>query len=401
MFDIKKQLRWSKVKVGLVITLALLALLLAVFFAGNIQNLFLKKLEIKAQIQDVNGLRKGSPVWIFGTEIGLVKNIHLHPEHGTIVTLAVYRDALPFVRKDSLATVLSMGLLVDKYIELSAGSPRADAIQPGDTIKGTTQTELRDVMETSSRAIQKMTEFIEKMDHLVSKVEKGEGTLAKLLTDPALYDHLEKTTRNLSLTIGEIRESRGTLNRLIEDPTLYHKMTAAASVLEEFGSRLKTGEGTLRKIIEDPSLYDKAVGVVSGLEKFSSKLNEGDGTLKRMIEDPSLYEKMTAAVTGLEDFSKELRERQGTLRKLLEDPELYENLNKGSKHLASIASRVDQGEGTAGALIRDDQLARELKETFGKVRELTGELDGLAVEMKNLLKDIKDHPKKYFKFSIF
>jgi hypothetical protein len=62
---------------------------------------------------------------------------------------------------------------------------------------------------------------------------------------------------------------------------------------------------------------------------------------------------------------------------------------------------VDKGEGTAGALIGDDEMAKELKETFAKLKELTVEIDGLAVEMKNLFKDIKEHPKKYFKFSLF
>jgi ABC-type transporter Mla subunit MlaD len=56
MFDTKKQLQWSKLKVGLVITVALLTLLITIFFAGNIEDLFLKKVELKAQIQDVKGL---------------------------------------------------------------------------------------------------------------------------------------------------------------------------------------------------------------------------------------------------------------------------------------------------------------------------------------------------------
>ena len=40
MYDYRKQLAWSKLKVGIVITGALIILLFAVLFAGNIQNLF-------------------------------------------------------------------------------------------------------------------------------------------------------------------------------------------------------------------------------------------------------------------------------------------------------------------------------------------------------------------------
>jgi phospholipid/cholesterol/gamma-HCH transport system substrate-binding protein len=49
--------------------------------------------------------------------------------------------------------------------------------------------------------------------------------------------------------------------------------------------------------------------------------------------------------------------------------------------------RIDSGEGTAGALIRDEKLAQELKDTIRELKELTA--------------DIKENPKKYFKFSVF
>ena len=146
MFDTKKELRWSKLKVGLVITIAFLVLCLAVFFAGNIQSLLSKKTELRIQFRDVVGLRKGAPVWILGLEEGSVKDITLDPVRGVIVTIAVNKNALQFVRQDSLATILTMGLLGDKYIGLSTGSPQAQPIRPGEMIKGSSEMGLREVM---------------------------------------------------------------------------------------------------------------------------------------------------------------------------------------------------------------------------------------------------------------
>ncbi len=146
MFDAKRQLKWSQIKVGLVITIAFLILLLSVFFAGNIQNIFLKKAELKIQFRDVVGLRKGAPVWILGLEEGSVKDITLDPTYGVIVMIAVNKNALQYVRKDSRATILTMGLLGDKYIELSTGSPQAEPIRPGEMIKGSSEMGLREVM---------------------------------------------------------------------------------------------------------------------------------------------------------------------------------------------------------------------------------------------------------------
>lgn len=326
MFDTKKQLRWSKLKVGLVITLALLIMIVAIFFAGGIKEMFSPRIELKAQFMDAKGLRRGAPVWIFGMEVGSAKNINLDPVHGAIVTISVDKSVQKFIKRDAQANVLTMGLLGDKYIELSTGSSLAEPIHPGEMIKGGTQIEFSDIMVTAAVAIGKMGEFITKLDNLVVKMEKSEGTVAKFLKDPAIYDNLNQTTKKLSLLLEDIKNSQGTMKMLMDDPSLYNRMLSAASSIEE----------------------------------FSRKLNEGSGTLKRLVEDP----------------------------------ELYENLKRGSAQLSSILEGIDKGKGVAGALIRDEELTKELSEALLEFKKLSAELEALV-------KDVKEHPKKYLKFSIF
>jgi len=378
MADVKKKLRWSQLKVGLVITLSLFILLIAIFFAGGIENLFSPTVKLRVQFRDVKGLRKGAPVWIYGTEVGSVKEINLDPVYGTLVTLAVNRGAMGFIKKDSEASILTMGLLGDKYVELNTGSPLAEPIRPSEMIKGTTQIEFTDIVETSALTIQRVSELTAKLDHLVTGIETGQGTVAKFLADPAVYDNLKNATNTLSKTLDDFKNSRGTLKMLIEDPSIYNRILAATSSIEEFGNTLNKGSGTLKKLVEDPSLYDALLATASEMETFSKRLN-----------------------TELDAFSTKLKEEKGTLQKLVENPELYDNLNTGSKYLASILSRVDQGQGTVGALVHDDELARELKDAITKLKTLAVEMDGLSVELKALTKDIRENPKKYFKFSIF
>jgi phospholipid/cholesterol/gamma-HCH transport system substrate-binding protein len=326
MFDAKKELRWSKLKVGLVITVAIFLLLVGVFFAGNIREMFFAKIELKAEFQDVRGLRRGAPVWIFGTEVGTVKEIHLAPVHGAIVTISVNKDILPFLKKDSQASILTMGLLGDKYIELNGGSAQAGPLQPGETIKGSAQVQFSNIMETVSAAIGKIGDFVNKLDNLVTEIEEEQGTVSKLFKDPALYDNLKNATQTLSLLMENIKNSQGTLKRLVEDP----------------------------------SLYNKALASVSNLEEFSKKLNESSGTLKKVIENP----------------------------------ELYNNLDKASSKLNSILEGIEKGKGPAGALVKDEELVTEVK-------NLLVEFKKLSVEIEALAKDIKENPKKYFKFSVF
>jgi phospholipid/cholesterol/gamma-HCH transport system substrate-binding protein len=89
----------------------------------------------------------------------------------------------------------------------------------------------------------------------------------------------------------------------------------------------------------------------------------------------------------MEEFGKKMNNPSGTFAKLMEDPQLYDNLSRASQRLSVIMERIDKGEGAAGMLMNDEETAQDLKETIKTLRELTG--------------DVKEHPYKYFKFSLF
>lgn len=326
MFDIKKQLMWSKLRVGVVITAALIVILLTVFFAGNIESLLSPKVEVFAQIKDVRGLRNGSPVWYAGVEIGSVKNIILHADYGTLVTLSINKSASEFIRKDAVATVMTMGLLGDKYVEVSDGSATSAKIKPGDVLQGKIQLEIKDIVDATAGSLSKVTDIIEKLGIFIEKIDKSEGSFGKFLNDSSVYNNLKESTRALSVTLKEIETSNGTLRQLIKDPSLYSRMSDAATSLNEFTAKLNKGNGSLQKLLTDPSLYD--------------------------------------------------------------------NLDKASSRLSAVLEGIESGKGAAGKLVKDEEMARQLKESIAGLNQV-------VLELRDLTKDIKDNPKKYFKFSVF
>src|SRR5208283_4377531 len=178
MYDMKKQLQWSKLKVGVVISIALFLVLFTVFFSGRVGELLSKKVVIMAQIRDVRGLRLGAPVWVSGIEIGFVKKISLAPPSGILVTMLVEKTAMPFIKNDSYANVMTLGLLGDKYIEITGGTEEAGQIAPGSIIRGGAQLEIKDLVEASQRSLSKVTDFVNKVDNILEHFEKSEGTVA-------------------------------------------------------------------------------------------------------------------------------------------------------------------------------------------------------------------------------
>jgi phospholipid/cholesterol/gamma-HCH transport system substrate-binding protein len=353
MFDLKKQIRWAQITSGIIISIALVILFLGVFFAGSIERIINPKVSIEAAISDVKGLKKGAPVWVYGIEEGSVEDISLDPKYGTVVRISVYKKVIGVLKKDATASVLTMGLLGDKYVELSPGSQNATPLAPGDMIHGTAQIDLKDMMETGGQSIKKVTEFIDKMGGLVEKIEASNGTFSRFLDDPSLYDNLKESSRNLAAITEDIKEGRGTIGLLMKDPSLYERLSASSKSMESFSRKLESGSGTLNKLLDDDVLYTKLVGAASSAEEVGKKLNSSSGTIGKLIANP----------------------------------ELYENLNLASQRISVILEKIEKGEGAAGLLVGDNETAEELKETVKELRMLT--------------EDIRKQPRRYFKFSLF
>ncbi len=319
MYDYVKHLRWAKLKVGVVISIALAVIFLSVMFAGNIEKIFTPRSNIYAVFNDVKGLRKGSPVWFAGVEIGSVKSINFTPQQNIMVKMSIVSGSLKYLKRDSRADILTIGLLGDKYIEITPGSSGAESLRVDDTITGTSHVEIQELVETGQESIAGLSEFISKLDELIVKIESGKGTITRLLTDPSVYDNLNNATNELTDLVKRIKSGKGTLGRLLNEDTLYSDIASSAEDIKKFSKKLRTSGGTLNKFIED----------------------------KR----------------------------------------LYENINEVSEKLNRLLDSVNSGKGVAGSLMNDEELSTEFKTTLK--------------DLNSLIKDIKKHPEKYFKFSVF
>ena len=353
MYDYVKHLRWAKLKVGVVFTAAFFVLFAAVMFAGNIEKFFIPHVKIQAVFDDAKGLREGAPVWFSGVEIGSVKSIKFTSDHKILTSVSIASDALTYLKKDSRASILTLGLLGDKYVELSAGTENVDTLDPGDTIYGVSHIEIQDIVENSQKSIARLSDFINMLEEILVKIDKGGGTISKFIKDPSVYDNLKETTGELS----------------------------------KLDSSIERGEGSVGRFLKDDELYGNISSSVHDVKVFAESIRTSDGTLNRFIDDPALYERFLKASESLDAFAHRLESSKGTINRLIEDESLYQNANEVSQRLNGLLERVDRGEGLMGSLLRDDELSQELKSTL--------------TELNLLMKDIKEHPGRYFKFSFF
>ncbi len=128
--------RGQKFRLGLFITIALVALIVfLVFVAGK---KFIEKRDyyfIKYNNVSVSGLQVGSQVKYYGINVGSVENIRIDREDisNVIVKIGI-KEGTP-VKADMRATLISVGITGLKQIELTGGTDQAELLEPGSYIE--------------------------------------------------------------------------------------------------------------------------------------------------------------------------------------------------------------------------------------------------------------------------
>ena len=149
---------WEQLKVGALVLVALAILTVAVFQLGEAANLFEKRYTLVTFLPNANGLREGGSVTVAGQLAGIVKRIDFLPVDADTarnlkVTLEINQELQPQIREDSRARVRTLGLLGDKVIDVSVGTPRYSAMPQGDTILSTESLDYEQVLVQASGRI--------------------------------------------------------------------------------------------------------------------------------------------------------------------------------------------------------------------------------------------------------
>ncbi len=306
MNEHRKRIVWARFKVSIVVTMALLILFITVFFSGAIFNLFAPSVTLTVEMNDVAGLRNGAPVWLLGVEIGTVESISIS-QTGTIVKLSVEKNKLDLIHADAAASILTMGLLGDKYVSINPGSPQAPPIDPDKVIPGKVSPGMEQIIEYSAKSISKVESFIVQLDTLMSNIQGGDGNLARLLKDSTLYDNLTSTMDNFRILTQWMLTEEGTFRKLIEDPTLYRSVTKAGESISEFGDRLNDSSGTIYKLTQNAELYSNLNQAAESLSSILQQIQQGQGPAGTLVSDKELASELSATISSLNRMVEDIQ----------------------------------------------------------------------------------------------
>jgi len=294
----------DQLRVGGTILVALLVLALAVYKLGKAANLFSKRYELIVYLPSANGLRQGGSVTLAGQLVGTVKTIEFLPvdfdtTRNLRVVVRIDRSLREQIRKNSEARLRTMGLLGDKVLDISPGTPRFPILNNGDTIHVATSLDYEAVLSKAAGAVDDVVALSHDLSAITGGLARGQGTIGQLLTNRAMYDQLTGAMARANALFAGLQNPNGTFGRMLNDPTLYNRLTGAVTSLDSTLMAINSSQGSMGKLLRDTTLYSNLVGISSGADSLMKMLSNQEGFVGKLLTDQTLYDQLVKLTSDL------------------------------------------------------------------------------------------------------
>ncbi len=284
--------------VGAFALAALAALAIAILSLSSQQGVFTDRYRLVGFYENVAGLIPNAPVWLAGTQVGRVESVQLASrddgQPAVRVVLQVDEEVSDRIRADSAASIGTIGLLGDRYVEISLGTPSAPVLEEGAEIRTASPANLARVIDTGTHALDNIATLAANLNEVVAGFQKDSG-------GKGLADSVEAVADIMN----EIQDGSGLLHSLIYDEyegggvaSIENSLATLDDILDE----VATGEGLLHSLVYEPlteqDVVLEALDAGSRLNSILAKIDSGEGTIGLLLNDPTLYEDLKRVVGG-------------------------------------------------------------------------------------------------------
>ena len=275
------------VTVGLFVLIGLIIFVVGVLTIGSMRKSFVSKIAIRSVFDDVNGLQAGNNVWFSGVKVGTVKKISFYQNSQVEVVLNIEEKSQQYIRKDATVKISSDGLIGNKIIVISGGTPKVPPIEEGDVLKVQTEDSQQDILNTLQENNKNILAITSDFREISRKIRAGEGSVGKLLNDESLYNDLNTTMASLKKTsqnaqnltasltsyTAKLTREGGLANDLATDTTIMRNVKATVQQLNTTAVTAQAAVDNLKRMSDDLQVNPNGpVGVLLRDEKTAAEL---------------------------------------------------------------------------------------------------------------------------------
>jgi len=285
---------WAELRVGLLVLISAVIFIFILAIVGSNIKLFTPQYTLKVFVPNIEGLVNGSMVTLAGRKVGFVEGMRftqLAGENGVEIELSIEKSFQEKITDQSQAVIRTIGLLGDKYVDISLGKPGERVLEEGEYLKLIPGVDFERFTSRLNASFDDFAATLSSMKRITKRVDE---------------EDLGKFVRSMNSVVAALTERRGSAGKLIYDAALYNQLAAVAENLDTVTTSLKQGQGTLGKMIVDSSLYEKLSSFSVRSDSLITSLMHS-GTAGKLMSDEQLYTDLMKLIKDLNALVTDIR----------------------------------------------------------------------------------------------
>lgn len=273
-----------------------------------------------APFANLKGLKAGDEVLMAGVKIGSVSATRLGAQRVEAVLSIQPTVRIP---TDAIASVQTSSLLGSQHLAVSFGSS-PDFLEPGAEIRTQNTVDMNEVISQLGALGAKLEEVADGVSQALGSGKEGTRSLFTKLDELVTENgpRLSVTIANLQDITTKLQRGEGTMGRLLSDPQIHDELLASVTEIKAAAADarvflsdsrglvadVKAGKGAIGTLLYDEPTAESVRVTARNLRELSDKLNSGQGTLGKLLADDTLYreaqsvlKKADRAIDGLGD----------------------------------------------------------------------------------------------------
>ena len=347
-----------KVRVGAFVLASLLVFLGLIYMLGARARLFEPKHTIAADFEQVGGLADGATVRLAGVQIGRVKSVNLPGQPGgkVRVEMRIARRFADRIRADSVARIDTQGLLGDKIIEITVGSPNQPPVPSGGVIAAREPTDIGQVITESTEVVKKVSVIMESLKSTAASLNQSQ-----------IVENFAASAATARRVTEQIERGSGWAHAVIyESPAALRKIDAVADAAQRTMARIESSDilgnvsklsETLRTVadkLDQSKMLDNLAAVSESARGVVADLGATAQVARRSVdalEQSRAVENLAVAAAGARRVVDQVEKGPGWAHTLVYDePQALKRLDAILASTQSLIDRVQRDEGVVGVL---------------------------------------------------
>ena len=248
------------VRVGIFISILIAVLMIFVISIGKGNSLFDMKVQLKAHVTTAANLKPGAFVELKGIRIGQVDAVEIVDHQKVEILLTVREKDLQWIKSDSRINISTAGLVGDKFLEITGGTPEARNFKPSkDVLVSDEALDFKKFMNKGENIADTLARVLAKVEAILNGMDEGKKITSTM-------ENIEKVSANLEEISNEIKDAKigQSINGMSKS---MNKMASTMDRVDRITQRIEEGPGTLNSFIYDDGAHEDLRALLGGAER--------------------------------------------------------------------------------------------------------------------------------------